>query len=183
MLFKNPEGVTRSSLLIFFFLLSVCCQSFFQAWRFSGSIWKARSPHHSLLDTTEDFATCQWSFQSSGGKRAQCINIFQISCNPIFAVLRKMEMMSKFLSYPFTPILYVLYGCLFSQVREQKLMLLTHFLVPAVQNKGCTWSKAISSHPFLLYVCNWAERSKDESGLHTSTLLPSPHRSCSSLAD
>lgn len=91
--------------------------------------------------------------------------------------------MSKFLSYRFTPILYFLYWCLFSQVREQKLMLLTHFLVPAVQTKGCTLSQAVSSHPFLLYVCNWAERRKDESGLRTSTLLPSSHRTCSSLAD
>lgn len=104
---------------------------------------------------------------------------FQISFTPIFAVLRKMEIMAKFLSYPLTPILCVLYSCLFSQVREQKLVLCIHLLVPAVQTKGCTLSQAISSHPFLL----WEERRKDEPGLHTSTLFPPSYRHCSSLAD
>lgn len=66
---------------------------------------------------------------------------FQISFTPIFAVLKKMVIMSKFLSYPFTPIQYVLYSCIFSQVREQKLMLLPRFLLPAARTKGCTLSR------------------------------------------
>lgn len=149
---KNPKGLKRSSLFSFFlfFFLSVCCQPFFQALRVSALTFGKWG----LLITACWLLVKSLQLVSKTSKVLEAqehnTSYFQISFTSISAVLGKREIVAKFFSYPLTPILYVL--CLFSQVREQKLLLLTHLLVPAVQTKGCTLSQTISSHPFLLYV-------------------------------
>lgn len=83
---------------------------------------------------------------------------FQIPFTLNFAVLRKIRIMFKFLSYPFTPILYVLYSCLVSQVSEQKLMLLTH-LFQLSKLKAVRWARLLPPIHFF-FMCNWVERGR-----------------------
>lgn len=180
LLFKDPEGLTRSSLLFFFFCLSVVSLSF------KHGVSALTFGKQGLLITVcwipvKTLQLVSKAYKVLEAREHNASTYFQISFTPIFAVLRKMVIMSKFLSHPFTPIQYVLYSCIFSQVREQKLMLLTRFLLPAARTKGCTLSQVLPRIHFF-FMCNWVEGRKGKPGLCTITLLPPPDRPCSSTA-